>query len=98
MFAAGFSPAGAHAEKKVRLKETYPEDWHVRFSDRSILPSIFWVYYWHRKWMDSNIGSRDGIDCYLKAMKMIDEYNERCNDDSVVEKECFAKIAQTDSS
>ena len=97
MFAEGFSPSGAHTEMKRRLKSEYPDDWHMRFSDRSVLPSIFWVYYWNRRYMDSEIGSRDEIDCLMKATELIAEYNTKCNMDfPQPNEECYAKISQTD--
>ena len=98
MFESGFSPSGAHAEMKRRIRSEYLDDWHMRFSDRSVLPSIFWVYYYHRKYLDSEIGTRDGVDVFVKASELISEFNTKCLEDHPLPNgECYAKIAQTAS-
>ena len=43
MFMSGFSPSGAHAEMKRRIRARCPDDWHVMYGDRSVLPSVFRV-------------------------------------------------------
>ena len=98
MFADGFTASGAHTEMRSRIRAKYPEDWPIKYSDRSLLPSVFWVYYWYRKWLDDNIGSRDGIDCYTKAVQMIEEYNSKCKAEfPLPDSENYALISQTDS-
>ena len=88
LFESGVSPSGAHLEVKKRLKAEYVDDWPVMFSDRSVLPSVFWVYYWHRRWMDNKMGSRDGIDTFVKARELIDNYNVLCKE----EQSCDGRI------
>ena len=85
-------------EIKKRLKAEHCHDWPVLFSDRSVLPSVFWVYHWHRRWMDYKMGSRDGIDTFVKARELIDDYNNQCRKEEICgEEEIFAKISQTES-
>ena len=97
MFMSGFSPSGAHAEMKRRIRARCPDDWHVMYGDRSVLPSVFWVFYWNRRYTDTYVGSRDGIDCYVKASEVIEEYNSKCMKDfPLPDGESYAKITQTE--
>ena len=46
--------------------------------------------------MDDHLGSRDGIDAFEKAKKIIEDFNSECAKDlpTSSENQCFAKIAQ----
>ena len=59
MFNEGFTASGAHSEMKCRIRGNFPNEWPIKLSDRSVLPSIFWVYYWYQKWLDDKIGCND---------------------------------------
>ena len=97
MFKQGFTPSAAHAEMRRQIQTEYPDSWPEKFADRSMLPSIFWSYYWHRLWTDKTIGSRDGVDAMEKALEMIKEFNEKCKEEfPLPEGECYAKIAQSE--
>ena len=78
LFQQGVSPSAAHAEIKHRIKEEFPDTWPNKFADRSVLPSVFWVYYWHRQYMDSTFGSRDGVDAFNRAEEMVKQFNTEC--------------------
>ena len=95
LFESGFSPSGAHSEVKREMK-SQSSDWPKLFADRSIVPSIFWVYYWHRNWLESRLGSKDGITVFEKAEEMVRNYNQKCKADYPDEKvDYYAKISQT---
>ena len=98
MFNLGLTPSAAHAERRRELKVKYPDTWPEVSADRSRLPSLFWVYEWHRKCMDITIGSRDGIDAYEKAENVIKKFDLECKKDfPLPDGEYYAKIVQTDS-
>ena len=98
MFSQGLSPSGAHAERRKQIKAEFPDTWHMMCADRSILPSVSWVYYWHRNWMNNTIGSKDGIDAYIKAEEMVAEFDAACKAESPLNNgEYYAKIAQTEA-
>ena len=98
LFNQGLTPSAAHAEKRRLIKLEFPETWPVVSADRSRLPPILWVYYWNRQWLDMTVGSRDGVDAYEKAQKMVKEFNEECMKDfPLADGECYAKAAQTEN-
>ena len=74
----GLSPSVAHLERKKTIRAQSSNEWAEQFSKRNILPSVFWVYAFHRKWMDETVGSRDGSNAFEKAEKLIEEYNKKC--------------------
>ena len=79
MFAQGLSPSTALAEVKSSIKEQHPDTWSKIFADSSkVLISIFWCHHWHRVWLDTRIGSRDGVDVFEKAQDMVTEFDEHC--------------------
>ena len=78
MFQGGLSAGSAHAERRRQLKTAFPDSWPKVCGDNSQLPSILTVYYLHRKWMDDNLGTRDGIDAFDKAKKMVDDFIVEC--------------------
>ena len=56
------------------------------------------MYYHHRKYLDSEIGTRDGVDVFMKASVLISEFNTKCIEDHPLPNgECYARIAQTAS-
>ena len=96
MFAQGLSPSTALAEVKKSIKEQHPDTWPKIFADRSKVPSIFWCHHWHRVWLDTRIGSRDGVDAFEKAQDMVKEFDQHCKQKFPLEDDRFyAKIAQT---
>ena len=32
----------------------------------------------HRQWLDNVVGSRDGVDSYLKAEEMVQDFDKEC--------------------
>ena len=97
LFSQGFLPGSAHANRKQFIKSEYPDSWPLQFADRSIVPSIFWVYKCHRQFMDKTIGSKDGIDAYEKAEEIIAEYDKECKKSHPLSGEkCYARIAQSE--
>ena len=96
-FSQGLLPGSAHARRKQFIKSEYPDSWPLQFADRSVLPSIFWVYNKHRQFMDKAVGSRDGIDAYEKAEELIKEYDTECKKtDPLPGNKCYARIAQSE--
>ena len=96
MFHQGFTASTAHAEMRRMIRAEFPENWPEKFADRSILPSRFWSFYWHRLWTDKTIGSRDGVDAYEKVVEVVTEFDRMCKAESpLLEKESYAKIAQS---
>ena len=71
----GLSPSEAHAERRMCIKSEFPTTWPEFCADRSILPSVFWSYYWHKIVMDKTVGSTDGIDSYHKADEMVIDFD-----------------------
>ena len=45
MFVKGFSPSGAHSERRRQIKTQFPDTWPEVCADRSVFPSVFWVFY-----------------------------------------------------
>ena len=98
MFQQGLTPSAAHGERRRQIKVEFPDTWPEVCADRSKLPSIFWVYSWHRRWLDKTVGSRDGLDAYERAEKMVKDFDNECKKEFPLgEAECYAKIAQSDS-
>ena len=96
MFHQGLFPGAAHMEQRRLIKLEFPDTWHQVCADRSKLPSQFWVYSWHRRWLDKTVGSRDGIDAYMKAEAMVQEFDKECKQECPLsEGEFYAKIAQS---
>ena len=74
-----------------------PDTWPQECANRSKLPSIFWIYYWNREWIDSCFGSRDGVDAYEKAEEIIKVFNRDCKKESPLpDGENYAAISQTE--
>ena len=97
LFHQGVSPSAAHTEIKCRIKEEYPDTWPNKFADRSILPSVFWVYYWNRVHMDYMVGSRDGVDAFNKAEEMVKQFNDDCHTNFPTnDRGNYAAIGQSD--
>lgn len=96
LFEEGYTPSSAHNHIRQQLRDKYPDSWHKKFADKSILPSIFWVYYWYQEFIKSTLGSRDGIDCYVKAEEMIKLFNLECQKETST-LDSFAKIEQTET-
>ena len=46
-------------------------------ADRSLVPDYFWVFYFHKKYIESTYGSASGPDVYKRAKERIDTYNEK---------------------
>ena len=96
LFEQGVLPGSAHAERKRYLKEEFPDTWPKQFADRSILPSIFWVYVCHRKYSDSTVGSRDGVDALDKAEQIVRQFDEECKlANPLTGNRSYAKLAQS---
>lgn len=74
MFNSGMPPSSAQTERRKSIKSEFPEV----FADRSRLPSLFWVYSMHRQWLDNIVSSRDGVDSYLKAEEMVQDFDKEC--------------------
>ena len=97
MFKQGLTPSAAHAEMRRIIKNKYPDTWPEVSADRSQLPSVFWVYDWQRQWLDRTVGSRDGVDAYNRAVKMVNEFDADCKKEfPLPEGEYYAKIEQSD--
>ena len=96
MFEYGYTPRSAHNNMRKLIKSDYPDTWPQKFADRSILPSIFWCYYWHRLWLERHIGGRDGLDSYIKAEEMIKQFDSTCKSEfPLADGEMYAKIDQS---
>ena len=68
------------------------------FADRSRLPGWFWVYYWHCLYLDSTVGSRDGLDAFVKAEALVKQFDEECKTEFPLgDGEYYARIAQSRS-
>ena len=74
MFDSGMHPSSAQTERRKSIKSEFSEV----FADRSRLPSLFWVYSMHRQWLDNIVSSRDGVDSYLKAEEMVQDFDKEC--------------------
>ena len=57
MFIEGLTPGAAHAERRRQIKAEFPETLPEVFADRSRLHGWFCVYYWHRLYLDSTVGT-----------------------------------------
>ena len=96
MFIEGLTPGAAHAERRRQIKAEYPDTWPEVFADRSQLPGWFWVYYWHRIYLDSTVGSRDGLDAFEKAEALVKQFDEECKTEFPLgDGEYYARIAQS---
>ena len=96
MFIDGLTPGAAHAERRRQIKAEYPDTWPEVFADRSQLPGWFWVYYWHRIYLDSTVGSRDGLDAFEKAEALVKQFDEECKTEFPLgDGEYYARIAQS---
>ena len=99
MFTQGFSPSSAQAERRKQIKAEFPDTWPEVFADRSVLPSVFWVYYWHRNWMDHTIGSKDGIGAFNKAEEMVAHFDKLYKAEfPLTDGEYYTNIAQNEAS
>ena len=97
MFKQGVSPSSVHIERKLHIKRQFPDSWPKIFADRSILPSIFWVYKCHRQFMDQTVGSRDGVDAYQRAEELVRQFDSECKESNPLPGDkCYAKIAQNE--
>ena len=74
MFNSGMAPSSAQTERRKSIKSEF----RGVFADRSRLPSLFWVYSMHRQWLDNIVSSRDGVDSYLKAEEMVQDFDKKC--------------------
>lgn len=74
MFNSGMPPSSAQTEGRKSIKSEFSEV----FADRSRLPSLFWVYSMHTQWLDNIVSSRDGVDSYLKAEEMVQDFDKEC--------------------
>ena len=98
MFKEGLTPSAAHAERRRIIKSDYPDTWPEVCADRSRLPGVLWVYDWHRQWLDKVVGSRDGIDAYIRAEELVKKFDLDCKKEFPLgEGRCYAKIAQSES-
>ena len=98
MFNHGMSPSSAHTERRKCIKSEFPDSWPEVFADRSRLPSLFWVYDMHRQWLDTVVGSRDGVDSYQRAEEMVQDFDKECKIEyPLSDGEYYAKIAQSDT-
>ena len=98
LFTQGFTPSSAHTERRRQIKAEYPDTWPEVCADRSVLPSVCWVYYWYRTWLDHTVGSKDGIDAYIKAEEMVSEFDSSCKAEFPLDEgEHYAKIAQSEA-
>ena len=92
------SVRAAHDERRRILKEMFPDTWPKVFSDKSRLPTVFWVYAHYRKFMDSNYGTMDGPDAFMKAEDLISNFKKMCQEENSSEpNKSYAKIKQTDT-
>ena len=97
MFNDGLLPSSAHIERRKSIKTEYPDTWPQIFADRSRLPSLFWVYKFHRQFLDRQIGSRDGVDVFEKSQQLIKQFDKDCQDEHPLpDGKCYAKITQTE--
>ena len=98
MFRDGLTPGAAQAERRRQIKAQHPDTWPQVCADRSRLPGWFWTYYWHRLWLDSTVGSRDGVDALQKAEAMVQQFDQDCKQEFPLEGgECYSRIAQSPS-
>ena len=96
MFEQGVLPGSAHTQRKRFIKAEFPNTWPKQFADRSLLPSIFWVYKCHRLFMDKTVGSRDGLDAYERAEELVRKFDDECKlSHPLPGTQCYAKIAQS---
>ena len=96
LFESDFTPSEALTEVRRRMKAEFPETWPEKFADKSKLPGMFWVHYWYRQWLDSTVGSRDGVDALEKAEQKVKDYDDQCKKEFPLPAgESYAMIAQT---
>ena len=97
MFNDGLLPSSAHIERRKHIKTENPDTWPQVFADRSRLPSLFWVYKFHRQFLDKQIGSRDGVDVIEKSEQLINKFNADCKaEHPLPDGKSYAKLAQTE--
>ena len=73
----------------------YPDTWPMVYSDKSMLPNIFWAYGENRKFMDKKFGSVDGVDAFQRAQQVVSKFNFDCQTQTGFTDITYAKIEQT---
>ena len=97
MFENGLLPSSAHIARKQAIKSEFPDTWPQIFADRSKLPSLFWVFHFHRQFLDRQIGSRDGVDVFVKCQEVIKQFETECQaDHPLPDGKNYAMIVQTE--
>ena len=91
LFEKDLSPSSAFAQYKDSLladKSSF-EAMEV-MADRSRVPDYFWVFHFHKKYIETTYGPQTGPDAYKLAKEKISRYNERHG-------QTLAKIETTES-
>ena len=72
------TPSSAFAQcKRDLLSGKNDIEMMTIMADRSLVPDYFWVFYFHKKYIESPYGSASGPDVYKRAKERIDSYNEK---------------------
>ena len=78
LFRNDHSPSSAFAQyKRDLLSGKNDIEMMTIMADRSLVPNYFWVFYFHKKYIESTYGSVGGPDVYIRAKEHIDSYNEK---------------------
>ena len=77
-FRKGCSASKAYAEFKKELKEAHSEAEYIQIAaNNNILPSYRWCFHQHSIYMENAYGKINSIEAFLKAKKMVEDYNAK---------------------
>ena len=62
LFEEGLTASAAWHAFRDEIKENNPDNFHILFGNRRVVPDYFWPHKFFAKWIEDKIGSFGGVD------------------------------------
>ena len=92
----GLTASAAWHAFRDEIKENNPDNFHILFGNRRVVPDYFWPHKFFAKWIEDKIGSFGGVDGFqkLKTFEDFDKKNQEI--EKLPGDQKYAAIEQTD--
>ena len=73
-FESGMTASAAWHANRDEITKNNPDHFHIVLGNGRVSPDYRWPYRFQQHWIESKMGSFNGVDAYQKLSEFIDKY------------------------
>ena len=93
----GLTASAAWHAFRDEIKENNPDNFHILFGNRRVVPDYFWPHKFFAKWIEDKIGSFGGVDGFQKLKTFVEDFDKKNQEiEKLPGDQKYAAIEQTE--